>query len=468
MRSIMIDRFILFRITLITIIGSSLLSACFNGSDKPASNTPASSEPSSEPSIQLTNNTLAGQTSVSGTTITIKATNGDALLATAVSDTNASYSATVTDQAVYPYILTATSGTDLVTGTPPGFALVSAVTGPNDVIANLNPFSTLIVKTAQAMQGGLTASNLDQARQSILQRLGFGLDTSAVPDPVTTPITAQNVSEIVKAGEALAEMIRRTHAALQVAGHTLSENDIVQAMASDLTDGFLDGNGAGGARPLVAAMANIISGKVLIETLSNNLSVNGAWATDLIDGAIHTIRPETTEMTAQVTINTAVLDQTKTAISAAQAIDPSEELSTLALIVNSLKPGSDAAGIEAVLPEKRGGDFDDAITLTASATSDQWATINSSVRQTSTSPGSDKMLALAWYSNPGDILGYIVYYGSSPEAATVIASETSGTSVVYSTKLDLGLDPGDSVCFRLKAFNFAGLSDFSGAACMYI
>ena len=465
MRPIMIDRHILFRLILIAIIGPSLLSACFYGSDNSASNTPVTSD---DPSPMLASIRLEGQTSVTGATITVKSANGDTLLASTVSDTDASYDTMVTDKAIYPYILTATAGVDLVTGTPPGFTLVSAVTSPDDVTANLNPFSTLIVKTAQAMPGGLTAANLDQARQSILQHLGFGLDISALPDPVTTPITAQNVADTVKAGEALAEMIRRTHAALQVAGNNLSENDIILAIAADMTDGFLDGNGASGTRPLVTAMANVVSGKVLIEALSNNLNVNGAWATDLLDGAIRATLPGTTEMTAQVPINTAILDQTKTAIGAAQPIDPSEELSTLALIVNSLDPGSEAADIEAVLTEKRGQDFDDAITMTANATSSQLAAINSAVRQTSTPPEDDKMLALAWYSNPGNILGYIVYYGTSPASATNIASETSGTSVKYYTQLDLGLDPGDSVCFRLKAFNLAGLSGFSGAACMTI
>jgi len=451
-------------------LSSVLLPACFNGSNSTGiaslQNGAINSNSTSSPTT-LANSTLGGQSPVTGADITIKAADGS-LLATTVSDSNARYQAKVPDQAYYPYIISTDTGIDLVTGAPPGFSLITAVTGPDSTIANINPFSTLIVKTAQAMPQGLTSSTLSLAGQLILQHLHFGLDTALVPDPITTPVTPQNLAALAKAGEILAEMIRRTHAALQVVGHDLSENDIVSAMAADMTDGFLDGNGAGGASALIAATANIVSGQVLIEGLSNNLNINGAWATDLLDNAIRAALPEITTTTADVAITAAMLQQTKTAIGAAQTIDPSETLSTLALTVNSLKPGMQLSAIEAVLPEKRGEDFNDAITLAVSASNSQWASINAAVRQTSQNPGNDKLLALAWYSSPGEVLGYIVYYGSTPESATTIASETSGTSVEYYTNADLGLNPGDSVCFRLKAFNLAGLSGFSGAACMYI
>ena len=449
-------------------ISTALLSACFNGtSSSGIVNSPDSSNAIASPTSLSANTELAGQSSVTGATITIKAADGT-LLSTTANDTYTGYQTMVPDQADYPYTITATSGIDPVSGTPPGFPLMSVVTGPDSGIANINVFSTLIVKTAQAMPGGLTTSNLDLAGQLVLQYLNFGLDQVLLPDPIATPVTTENVASLVKADEILAEMIRRTYSALQVVGYDVSEYDIISTLAADMTDGYLDGNGAGGANPLIAAIANIVSGQVLVEGLSNNLNVNGAWAGDLLDNAIRAALPEVTQLSADVTITAAVLQQTKTAIGAAQAIDPSETLSTLALIVNSLTPGMHPGNIEAVLPGERGGDFNDALMLAASSSNDQLAAINTAARQTSDVPADDKLLALAWYSNPGDILGYIVYYGSTPESATTIASETSTTSVKYYVNTDLGLNPGDSVCFRLKAFNLAGLSAYSGAACMYI
>jgi len=448
------------------------LSACFNGS---TSTNQANSQigssvdlapPASNTTTLTANIEVSGQQSVTGATITVKAADGT-LLAT-VSNTDAHYQVMLPDQAVYPYIITAASGVDLVSGSNPGYPLISVVSGPDDTIANINTFSTLIAKTAEFMPGGVTSANLGLARETILQQLNFGLDTALVPDPITTTISAENAASLVKANEALSEMIRRVHTALQVVGYDLSENDIILAMASDMTDGYLDGNGARSSDALIAATVNIISGQVLVEALSNNLNVNGAWAGDLLDNAIRATLPEATVTIADVTVTAAMLQQTSTAIGTAQAIDNSESLSTLALIVNSLNPEIPAADIEAILPQERANDFNDAMILTASASDSQLASINASVHPANEIPANDSPLALAWYSNPGEIVGYIVYFGSSPESATTIASETSGTSVKYYTETDLGLGPGDSVCFRLKAFNLSGLSEFSGALCMLI
>ncbi len=78
------------------------------------------------------------------------------------------------------------------------------------------------------------------------------------------------------------------------------------------------------------------------------------------------------------------------------------------------------------------------------------------------------VLALNWLPSPGDIDGYLVHSGPTPETADVLLTETPSTSIVYDASKDLGLKPGDTACFRIKAFNVYGTSDFSGAACFAI
>ena len=591
-----------------------LLTACGGGAEDSAG---------AGDSASITLSGSVGDGPIIGATLTITDSNGQVLVS-AESDSTANYEVEFPATASYPLIITATDGTDLVTGAPPTFAMVSTVSDPSIVTANINPFSTLIVKTAQAMPGGLNSTNLDAAKQNVLQHLNFGIDATLMPDPITTSVTEQNVANIVKASEAFAETIRRTNAALLAIGTSINEDQLIDALAADMTDGQLDGIGAQNANPLFSATAHVVSGQVLIEALSNNLYVNGAWATDLLDYAILITMPTATDLTADITITPEMITQTKLAVSAAQAVAPSDALSTIALVLDKLSlespttPGdsntnqpaekltiqaahassynvevgqvpehaidgdlqtrwtalgmpqwitldlggthltsktrisffnynagriynysvmvsldnenwttvannelsdstqwteltfnpiearyvritlsssndsdwaniyeieihghTNASGdiitnktltfndIELLLPADKSNDLEQAITSLALLTDNELEAINGRFQGTGTTSGSgeDTLLSLAWNPNSDNVLGYIVYYGSTPETAINIASETSTASERLMRKTDLGLNPGDNVCFRLKAYNGLALSDFSAAAC---
>jgi hypothetical protein len=77
-------------------------------------------------------------------------------------------------------------------------------------------------------------------------------------------------------------------------------------------------------------------------------------------------------------------------------------------------------------------------------------------------------LTLTWDAVPGEILGYRVYYGNTATNATTFASVTPTNSATYLSVDDLGLKAGDSVCFRVKAYNNAGESSYSSAVCKVI
>lgn len=87
-------------------------------------------------------------------------------------------------------------------------------------------------------------------------------------------------------------------------------------------------------------------------------------------------------------------------------------------------------------------------------------------------------LQLRWQANTDPVAGYRVYFGGAATNASTqvsdlpLASSTldpAAPAVTLNAGRDLGLDPGASVCFRLRAYNDQGaLSDWSPAACTTI
>jgi hypothetical protein len=85
-------------------------------------------------------------------------------------------------------------------------------------------------------------------------------------------------------------------------------------------------------------------------------------------------------------------------------------------------------------------------------------------------------ITLMWDPNPESdgVIGYYVYSGDSEAAATQLISDLSSANpdfdasspqVQYSALLDLGLESGERSCFRVKAYNNYGVSEYSQVAC---
>lgn len=85
------------------------------------------------------------------------------------------------------------------------------------------------------------------------------------------------------------------------------------------------------------------------------------------------------------------------------------------------------------------------------------------------------ILQLGWQPNTDPIAGYIVYFGPAAANTPNVASDlpiastafnAQAPTVSYNAATQLGLQTGDSVCFRLRAYNADGaLSNWSPAAC---
>jgi hypothetical protein len=87
-------------------------------------------------------------------------------------------------------------------------------------------------------------------------------------------------------------------------------------------------------------------------------------------------------------------------------------------------------------------------------------------------------LNITWSPYPGTVAGYFVYYGPTIDMATMLASDlqigianinSSAPSISYEAMLDLGLSTGNSVCFRILAYDTAHVPyDWSEVQCTVV
>ena len=319
-----------------------------------------------------------GDGPVTGAQVDVYSNSGQ-LIGSMVSDQTASFKSTLKVKGnAYPLLLKVSGGIDLVTGMQPDFQLLSVMLKPSDKQVNINPFSTLIVKIAQSMPGGLNDKNVAVAKGFVTGRLGFGLDLSLLADPVTSTVTDSNVANLVKSSEALGELVRRTRDLIAATGTALSGDGVVAALAADMVDGYPDGLGAQGTRPAVTAVVNVISGQVLVEALSNNLRVGGVIATAVIDQSIVTTRPGITggQLTDSVHITRDMLDQTRVALAAAQVLDAGAAVEDVKTRVGTIPEGSLASEVSTSLPADASFALDYAITLAPGVDDAQVVAIN--------------------------------------------------------------------------------------------
>ncbi len=375
----------------------------------------------------LSSKTLSGSVGdgpITQAQISVTDTNGT-ILGIAFSDSTANYSVNISAGNIYPILISANGGTDVVTNAAPDFTMVSVAIDSTVQTVNINPFSTLIVKTAQIMPGGLSASNVSIATQYIVDHLNFGLDKTLIPDPITTEITEINVAAIIKASEVLAETIRRTRSELFVAGVDITEDDVIQSVAADMTDGVMDGVGvAEGVNARVAATANVVSAQVLVEALRNRINVYGADATIAMDSAITLSIPTATMTTADIVVSNTMLTHTQRTVAATQALSKNANLSAMALVLANLSIGSLAADVDSVLPLNTSTTFNKVLLQLPSSTDNELESINSVIRKGDSNGGgtSATIRINAGGSDYVDIAGNIWSADNSYNTGTVYVS----------------------------------------------
>ncbi|MGB5472479.1 MAG: putative Ig domain-containing protein [Gammaproteobacteria bacterium] len=325
-----------------------------------------------------------GDGPVTGATVEIWSTQGR-LIGSMKSDNTASFNSSIrVRRSSYPLLLKVRGGIDLVTGSAPDFQLVSVMPDRHTRQVNINPFSTLIVGITQSMPGGINANNIRAARKIVTDKLGFGLDPDVIADPISTRITDRNIANLVKASEAMGEMVRRTRDLIATTGRKTSGDAVLAAIAVDLQDGSLDGQGTRNSDPDISAVAKVVSGQVLVEALANTLKVGGIIATPVIDQSIEATRPgiSSDNLTQSVRITDGMLEQTRTALAAARAVDSSAEVAAIESIVSKISAGTMPANIATVLPADASRTLDNAVLLSSTADETQLAAVNATGVQT--------------------------------------------------------------------------------------
>lgn len=356
-----------------------------------------------------------GDGPVVGAKISLYNRNGD-YISNQRGDALASYQIRTYTRPAHPVQILATQGRDLVTGKPLDYTVVSTSMTPTQSRANLNIYSTFIVSMARSMPYGLTPGNVSKATSILLREFNFGLQTSLVPDPMRTPITERNITTLVRASEALAEVVRRTQLNLSRASYWRTSNYVINALAADLIDGRLDGRGAVRVDTRVSATANIVSAQVLVETLQNRLYVNGTVARPAMDRAIRTVQPSTSVLTDSVAISQAMLTQTQRMLNAARQVDSRAQLIQLATIINKLKAGSSPAQARTLLNDNHSRLLNTSVAFIARAPLIKQQQVNNVVRAGSVTPIPTAKASLSISGTPAANIAAGSSYSFAPSA----------------------------------------------------
>lgn len=343
--------------------------------------------------------------------------NDGVILAEFDSTPTASFDVTVTAKGgAFPLSITASGGTDLVTNLAPDFRLRGAVLDPErEATANVTPFSTVAIELATDLSGGADKSNIVAAQGIVVSRFNFGLNSFLGAGTMRTPIDANNVAEIVRASEALGETVRRTRDWLATAGISVDGDRVLQAIASDLTDEVIDGRGGPRVDARIAAVASVVAAQVALETMANELHVNGVDATGAMADAIQTVMPNSSQSLDQLTPTASMLYQAQIGVAAAARATDANELDDLLVTALGLQAGLEVPLIRNLLPNDYRETLDAALALIANGSSGMIDSVNSAVRSGDLNPGANGMPTIG--GSPPGAVQVNTPYSFSPTAA---------------------------------------------------
>lgn len=349
-------------------------------------------ESADDATIEIDLSGSVGDGPLVGSTLSILRSDGEPL-ARVESDADANYQVTVKSESkFYPFKIEVSGGIDLVTNQAPDFSLVGAVFDSNGRgVANVNPFSTFSVMLAGEMSGGLSADNLETAQAIVANELNSGLTSLVATGPITTEIDETNVSEIVKSSEALVEIMRRTRTLRETAGFPAFGDQVLRSIASDIVDRKIDGRGGSNSDRRTAAVASIVSAQVLLESMVNELHINGVDATAAMRAAVDQISPQSvTETIDDLPVTAEMIDSVVLGLSAAFAVSADPKISEIQAAVSRLQPGMDPASARALLPPNYRDALNNVSTVVAGGDNATIDLVNDVVRAGTDLPGSNQ------------------------------------------------------------------------------
>ncbi|MBU2677180.1 MAG: hypothetical protein KJP16_08840, partial [Gammaproteobacteria bacterium] len=353
-------RWTTFRWATVSLVIPALLNGCLMGEEE--------SKSSEETAFDHVVTGSVGDGPIVGASMRVFRSNGEEI-AQFESDSNANFSVTVrADGKDYPLAIDSRGGTDLVTNSEPDFDLIGAVIEPGDSsIANVNPFTTFAIELAAGLPGAADKTNVETAENIVASKLNFGLDSLVTSGVMNTAIDGGNIAEIVRASEALGETVRRTRDALISSGYATDGNSVLRAISSDLVDGMIDGVGGPQANARFAAVWIVVSAQVSLETMANELHVNGGNATALMSTAMELVSNGNISPTlAELDSTTEMIEQARIGLQASHAISADTDIADLLDAANGIHSGASSSTIRnLVLPDDYRVRLDNAILLVA-------------------------------------------------------------------------------------------------------
>jgi len=165
------------------------------------------------------------------------------------------------------------------------------------------------------------------------------------------------------------------------AGYVWDGDSVIGAMGSDLIDSVIDGVGGPRSDARMAAITSIVTVQVLLESMGNELYVNGADATASLESAIQMMNfgvasPALGELTA----NSAMLEQINLGLAAADAISNDVRVTALRQSVSGIQPGLQPDFARSILPQDYRQILNDVLLLLIGGDADTIATVNDVVR----------------------------------------------------------------------------------------
>ena len=417
---------ILNRLLILPVI-SLALSGCLM--EEEVAEQPIANDPGGATGEILRDHELSGSVGdgpIVGATVRVVAADGTDL-GSMNSDASAGYNITVrTKGKHYPLSIDAEGGTDLVTGLAPDFVLKSVALEPGrKTVSNLNPFSTLAAELAAELPGGLTKENLAIALNRVTTKLNSGLVTLTGEPVMTQALDAATIAEMVKASETLGETIRRTRDSLVAVGRQVDGDAVVAAIASDLTDGKLDGAGGAKADARIAAVVTVTATQTLLEAIANRLQVNGVDAMGPMDDSIRQVMPSAAgATTTEVPVSDAALEQIRVGLAAAKAVMPAPEFDDLEAALAGLDPGISPKQVEGIVPREPVELLDNAIIAVADGSQDDLDTVNGTTRNDGDTPSTNSPPTIS--GEPPNVVTEGERYGFAPTV-----SDPDGDALIF-------------------------------------
>ena len=172
-----------------------------------------------------------------------------------------------------------------------------------------------------------------------------------------------------------------------LSGVDATGDDILRAIASDLVDGAIDGEGGSRANSRIAATASVAASQIALEVMQNELHVNGADGTLLMQNAIQQVSNGAPQQLSELTTTVQLLFQARIGLAAAAASTNDPVLISLLDATQSLQPGMAPSVVASLLPGNYRETIGTALSTVANGESALISDVNTFVRLGDPDPG---------------------------------------------------------------------------------